>query len=77
MDEYARFLTRPRSLNEFSFVCLFVCLFVCEFGHNSKNIDPINTKLGQYMHLGPGHKPIVFGGSRSKVKVTEVKKPRK
>ena len=29
------------------------------------------------MDLGPGHKPIVFGGSRSKVKVTEVKKPQK
>ena len=36
-------------------------------------VDPIINKLGQYMHPGPGHKPIVFGVSRSKVKVTKVK----
>ena len=51
----------------------FICLSVWNRRDNSKNIDPIITKLGQYMHPGPGHKPIVFGVSRSKVKVTKVK----
>ena len=54
-------------------VCLSVCLFVCPRRDNSKNIEPIITKLGQYMHPGTGHKLIVFGVSRSKVKVTKVK----
>ena len=56
-------------------VCLSVCLSVCMLANplcydNSKNPAPIILKLSPEIALMSRNKPIVFGGSRSKVKVT-------